>query len=113
MIVKIDLYREIKSGLSPYLFLTHVQTQVGVRKLALSLVHMHVYIGKGKFVSMLAQYPVFWNAKALHTLLPWQTYPIKHHLNLARKHSATQQLMRDRRLNIHINTTFYRMLSFI
>ncbi|KAK2155230.1 hypothetical protein NP493_2092g00002 [Ridgeia piscesae] len=49
---------------------------------------MHVYIGK-------AQYPVLWNAKALHTLLPWQTYPIKHHLNLARKHSATQQLMRD------------------
>ena len=51
MIVKIDVYREIKSGLSPYLFLTHVQTQVGVRKLAHSLVHMHVYIGKGKFVS--------------------------------------------------------------
>ncbi|KAK2142078.1 hypothetical protein NP493_5019g00000 [Ridgeia piscesae] len=49
---------------------------------------MHVYIGK-------AQYPVLWNAKALHTLLPWQTYSIKHHHNLARKHSVTQQLMRE------------------
>ena len=44
----------------------------------------HAQVGTGKFLYIIAQYPVLWNAKARYTLLPWQTCSI-----------TTQQLMRE------------------
>ena len=51
-------------------FVPYTSVHSGGRAQTRALFCTHACLGKDKFLYILAQYPILWNVKALHTLLP-------------------------------------------